>query len=74
MLEQEGKQYTCFFMTNTFKSNTKLKLAKKIKKKLSNSLRLNFRETCPVKQVFCFSEIIWLTVMKMKMMQEKKIT
>ena len=31
-----------FFISNTFISNTKLKLAKKIKQKLSNILRLNY--------------------------------
>ena len=31
-----------FFISNTFISNARLKLAKKIKQKLSNTLRLNF--------------------------------
>ena len=39
--------YALFFISNTFISNAKLKLVKKIKEKLSNTLRLNF----------CFSKI-----------------
>ena len=34
--------YTLFLINNTFISNTRLKLAKKIKQMLSNTLRLNF--------------------------------
>ena len=33
---------TCFFISKTFISEARLKLAKKIKHKLSNTLRLNF--------------------------------
>ena len=40
--ESGGLQYTPFFISNTFISNARLKLAK-IKQKLSNTLRLNFR-------------------------------
>ena len=60
-----------FFISNTFISNTKLKLAKKIKQKLSNILRLNYWRTCPKNKFVFFNETIWMFVMKMKTIIEK---
>ena len=60
-----------FFISNTFISNTKLKLAKKIKQKLSNILRLNYWRTWPKNKFVFFNEIIWMFVMKMKTIMEK---
>ena len=59
-----------FFLNNTFISNTRLKLAK-IKQNLRGSLSLNFWWTFSKKKIVCFSEIIWLIVMKMKIIMKK---
>ena len=44
-----------------------------IGKKLSNTLWLNFWCTCPKNKFFCVNEIIWLIVMKMKMIMKKQV-
>ena len=46
---------------------------KKNKQKLSNTLRLNFWQACPENKFFCVNEIIWLIVMKMKMIIKNQI-
>ena len=61
-----------FFISNTFIINTRLKLAKRKKQKLSNTLKLNLWQTCPKIKCFCFNEIIWLIVLKMKMIMKTK--
>ena len=59
----------CATTRNAFKTNARLKLAK-IRQKLSNTLRLNFWQTCPINKLSCVNEIMWLIVMKVKMIKK----
>ena len=57
---------TCFFYKQLLYKQHQTETGKKIKQKLSNTLTLNFWQACPKNKFFFVNEIIWLVVMKVK--------
>ena len=47
-----------FFINNTFYKQWQAEIGNKNKQTLSNTLRLNFRQTYPNNNIFCVTEII----------------